>query len=570
MDLKWNTDREDEASQNGGFLSVMLTLSRWNKCHKSLIGRLLFVIIVMSFFFLSIGYKIVYTALSNSSEGNIFAKNTSFRQEISDRNGHLLAINLPAASLYANPKKILDPEDAAEKLVQVIPALNQEKLLQDFKSKKSFVWVKRDLTDKEKHDIHHLGIPGVYFEKEEKRTYTHGNLFSHLIGYVSRDNEGQAGLEKSYDKFLKEKGESLKLTVDVRLQAILNEELDKTIKHFKAQGAAAMIIDPSNGEVLACMSKPDFNPHFPGKATDEELFNSYGTGVYELGSIIKVITVAMGLDTKRVALSDAYDITTMRVANFNVKDWHKKQGWHSVPQIFLSSSNVGMAQMILEVGKEDYKKYLDKFGLLKRVDVEIPERAKPIVMDEKRWTDLGMVTMSYGYSLSMTPLHFANAMIPAVNGGIKHPLHFVKRDKRPEGERILDEQTSKDLQKLLHLTAQKGTARKSNVKGYFVGGKTGTANKLIGSKYAENSARISSLLTIFPSHDPKYMIFIMLDNPQPTKETFGYASAGWTIAPMVKNIITRMVALYGISPYDDLDGKIKDELYVDYEINAEI
>jgi cell division protein FtsI (penicillin-binding protein 3) len=538
-----NNDDKDSSSAEGGLKSLLLNLSKWDDCQKSIIARLLFVIFIMSFFFLSVSYKILYTALISDGELNLFSVDSSYRKEIIDRNGILLAINLPASSLYANPKKIIDAKEAAENIASLFKDLDKEKLYKDFTSNKSFVWIKRDLTSKEKDEVNNLGLPGIYFEEQEKRVYTHGNMFSHLIGYVSRDNEGQAGIEKSYDEYLKDTKSNvpLKLSLDSRLQSIVNEELDKTMETYRAEGAAAIIVNPNNGEVLACISKPDFNPHFPGKASEAELFNSYATGVYELGSINKIINMAIGFDTKKVAMNDAYETSTMRVAGWNIKDFHQNKGWHSVPEIFLRSSNVGTTQMMWEVGKEDFKSYITKLGLLSKLDIEIPEKGKPLIVDEKKWTDLTLATLSYGYAMSITPLHFVNAMVPVINGGTSYPIHFVEKKERLIGEKVLDEQTSKDMRKLLHLAATKGTAKKSYVKGYYVGGKTGTANKIINGKYADNEARLSSMLNVFPAHDPQYIIFIMLDNPKPTKETFGFATAGWTVAPMMKNIITRLV-----------------------------
>jgi cell division protein FtsI (penicillin-binding protein 3) len=419
--------------------------------------------------------------------------------------------------------------------------------------------------------IKNLGLPGIYFEEEERRIYPYGNIFSHLIGYVNRENKGLAGLEKSYDEFLQNQDDKtpLKLTLDSRLQSIVNEEIDKAIDKFSAEGGSAVIIDPNNGEILAAISKPDFNPHFPGNAKDEELFNNYALGVYELGSIMKMPNVAIGLDSKKVTMYDAYDTSSLRVANFDIRDVHRSRGWHSLPQIFLHSSNIGMAQIVMDIGKEDYQQYIEKLGFTKKLDIEIPERGAPIVQKYDRWSDLTMATLSYGYALSISPLHFLNAAIPIVNGGYSHHMHFVKKDKIPEGTRVLDEETSINMRKLLRLAVEKGTAKNSNVKGYLVSGKTGTAEKVIDGKYAKNKARRSSFISVFPANNPKYIIFMMLDNPKPTKETFGYATAGWTVAPSIKNIIARMVALYGISPYDESDIKIKQQLHVDYEIGAE-
>jgi len=574
MDFGSNQDYHDKdgLGSEQSFNSILLNLTKWNEGQRALTTRLGVVICFMAIFFLSISYKIITTALSSSSNNTIFASESGLRKEIVDRNGVLLAINLPSYSLYANPSKMLDKEEAAHSLKEIFPELDEKKLLRNFASNKRFVWVKRDLSSKEKLEVNNLGLPGVYFEQEYKRVYTHGNMFAHIIGYVGRDNEGLAGLERSYDQEIKNyhgNEPPIELTLDSRLQAIVNEELDKTIKTYRPESAAAIVMDPNNGEVLACISKPDFNPHYPGKAKSKELFNAFATGVYELGSINKILNLAVGFDTGKVALNDAYDTTSMKVANFMVKDWHQTKGWHSVPEIFLKSSNVGMAQILFEIGKEDYREYLNKMGLTKKLDIEIPEKATPMVSNYKKWSDLTMVTMSYGYSIAMTPLHFTAAAAAAINGGIIYPLSFVKKKGPIAGERIFNTTTSKKVHKLLFLAAEKGTSRKARVPGYFVGAKTGTANKLIGKKYAENSARISSMLSIFPANDPKYLIFIMLDNPKPTKETFGFATAGWTVAPMVSNLVRRMVALYGLSPYDENEENIRNELHVDYEINSE-
>ncbi len=570
MKFDWKQNDNKEPSNMGSFYSIVYFLSSWSDCQKSIASRLIFVIAIISLCFLSIGYKLITVALSKSEESIHFARAEVHRGEIVDRNGLLLAINLPGASLFANPKQILDQVDAAEKLSKILPSLDKKKLLSEFKSDKSFMWLKRDLTIHEKQLVHNLGIPGIYFEEEEKRVYTYGNLLSHLIGYVGRDNEGLAGLEKSYDKYLSDPNqqEPLKLTIDARIQAIVNEELDYSIQHFRALAGFAIVVDPNTGEVLACVSKPDFNPHNPTSATADQLFNRYSLGVYEMGSGIKTINVAISLDSEKVTMSDAYDITSLRVANFNVKDTHPSKGYHTVPEIFLHSSNIGMAQMILEVGQDEYKKYLEKFGLFDKLDIDIPERGHPIVPHSRKWTDLDLSVMSYGYGFAMTPLHFASITSAIVNGGYIYPTHFVKRDEAPVGTKVLKDSTSEDMKRLLRLVVAKGTGRKAAVEGYVVGGKTGTAEKRKGRHYDHNS-RMASFVAITPAHDPKYLVYVMLDQPQATKETFGFALAGWNAAPLTKNIIERIVALKGLSPYDENDIAIKEQLDVEYEIDAE-
>jgi len=579
MTILWrkNHNLQNPSTNNGsGLGSTLISLSSWDTGHKALISRLLFLIIFLGICFLSIGYKLIIVATASPTAKNIYSKGDYFRREIVDRNGVLLAINVPGSSAYANPKKMIDINDAVERLTKNVAGIDKNRLIKDLKETKTFTWIKRDLTAKEQKTIHDLGIPGIYFETEAKRVYTQGSMLSHLIGYVGRDNDGLAGLESSYNKFLTEKNipnkddsEPLRLTIDSRIQNIVREELSATISTFRAAAGLVVIADPNNGEIIAAVSMPDYNPHNPSKASPDQMFNRYSLGVYEFGSIMKVLTLAIGLDTDKVHLNDAYDLTSMKVAKFNIQDYHKEVGFHSVPEIFLHSSNIGMAQIVLETGKPDFKKYIDRLGLTEKLAIEIPEKASPLVPKYDKWTDLSMATMSYGYAMSISPLHFMNAGIPVVNGGIMYPIHFVKREDPIVGTQVLKTSTSEDMNKLLRLVVSKGTGKKSEVKGYFVGAKTGTAQKREGKHYVKNK-RDSSFFAVVPASKPKYAILIMLDNPQPTKETFGFATAGWTAAPLAKNIISRMVTLYGISPYSaDEDAKIEEELHVEYQIDEE-
>ena len=579
MTILWRKHHEQQPrtpDQDGGLGSMLLSLASWDTGNKALISRLIFLIICLTLCFCAVGYKLIVVATTTPASKNIYAKGDYFRREIVDRNGVLLAINVPGSSTYANPKKMIDINDAVEKLTKNVAGIDKKRLVKDLKETKTFAWIKRDLTSKEQKTIHNLGIPGIYFETEAKRVYTQGPILSHLIGYVGRDNDGLAGLESSYNTFLTEKNipnkddsEPLRLTIDSRLQNIVREELSATISTFRAAAGLVVIADPNSGEVIAAVSMPDFNPHNPSTASSDQMFNRYSLGVYEFGSIMKVLTLAIGLDTDKVHLNDAYDLTSMKVAKFNIQDYHKEVGFHSVPEIFLHSSNIGMAQIVLETGKPDFKKYIDRLGLTEKLPIELPEKAFPLVPRYDKWTDLSMATMSYGYAMSISPLHFMNAGLPVVNGGMMYPIHFVKREGPIVGTQVLKESTSEDMNKLLRLVVSKGTGRKADVKGYFVGAKTGTAQKREGKHYVKNK-RDSSFFAVVPASKPKYAILIMLDNPQPTKETFGFATAGWTAAPLAKNIISRMVTLYGISPYSgDEDAKIEEELHVEYKIDEE-
>jgi cell division protein FtsI (penicillin-binding protein 3) len=567
--------------------SFYLALSKWESDKGSLQLRLTILIISFVFLFIIIAVRVIGLASHKNSadfrnQMSVVKNTANKRKEIIDRNGNLLAVNLATASLYANPKKIIDPSEATTKLAKIIPTLDKAKLLKDLRSDRTFIWIKRDLTPNEQYAIHNLGIPGFYFEKEYKRVYTYGNLLSHTLGFVGRDDNGLAGVEKHFDKFLTnqdmsvefaEKDKPLQLAIDVRLQSIVSEELDRSIKEFNALGGVGIVADARTGEVLALVNKPDFDPHHPSHASDVQLFNKATLGAFEVGSVFKAITLAVGFDSGKVTLNDVYDLNAkVKIARFTVKDYHKKEGWRTVPEIFMYSSNIGTAQIVLEVGKKVFKSYLQRLGLFDQTRIELPEKATPLYPSEKRWSDLDTVTMSYGHCMSVSPLHVVQAILPIVNGGYFYPLTLVKKDKVEEqelNERVFKESTSFNMNKLFRLVVEKGTGKKAEVKGFLVGGKTGTANKAVLGKYSK-TARLSSFISAFPMTDPKYVIFVMLDEPKGTKETFGYATAGFTAAPTTGRIVSRMAPLFGIKPLDEESDYVKKILHINYKVDEEI
>jgi cell division protein FtsI (penicillin-binding protein 3) len=544
----------------------------WSYSGRSRFFRLIFVSIFFFLGYLTIIIKLLSisaTSKIDSSHNKMLSKN--YRRDIVDRNGQILATNITLASLYANPKKIINPKYTVDRLKSVIPNLDYKKLLSELSQDKTFVWIKREITPKIQEELVSLGLPGLYFENEQKRIYTQGKATSHILGYVDRDNAGIAGIEKYFDKELI-KGNSeepLRLSVDYRVQNIVSDELDKVIEKFSAKGGVGIVADATNGEIVAMVSKPDFDPHSPSTASSEQLFNRASLGAYEIGSAIKTLTFAIAFDTNTIQMNDVYNLGNFNVGKFRVKDYHKHDGWNTVPQLFMNSSNIGSSMIALEVGKKDYRKYIEKFGLTKQVKIEIPERAYPIIPSDNRVSDLSLATMSYGYGFSISPLHFVQAMIPVVNGGYKYPVTLVKEDKDIEPEKIISEEASINVIKLMRLTVDKGTGRKAAVKGYLVAGKTGTANKLGPKGYLQNS-RFSSFIAAVPSINPKFVVFVFLDDPKGIKETFGFATAGFTAAPTTGNIISRIGSLYGIEPYDEDSEEIKNLFHVDYEVDSEI
>lgn len=562
---------------------MMFNLSRLFKLdfgRDTSANRLLIILTLFAMFYIGVSARVIYLSVYDEyGKQTSMLKQKVWRKEIIDRNGKVLATNVPSASAFINPHKVADKAGTIDAIIKIIPSLNKQKLLTEFNSGKNFVWIKRDLTPSAQKKLHDLGIPGLEFEEEYKRVHMYGNVAVHILGYTGRENNGLAGIEKFFDQQLSGKltpqnnlndKNQLQLSIDIDLQNIVSEELSAAVKEFKAIGGLAIIVDPNNGEILAMSSKPDFDPHNINNAKEEELFSKPSLGVYEIGSVFKAILLAIAFDTKTIQMHDAYNLANFQVSNLTVKDFHPHFGWHTVPEIFMHSSNIGVAQMALEMGGDVIKDYLQKLGFFSPLSIEIPEKGYPLFPSKKKkWEDITLVTMSYGYAISGTPLHFVQGMVPIVNGGIFYPLTLIKDKNNYANDKkrtqVLNAETSEQINKLMRLTVTNGTAKKIDVEGYLVGGKTGTAQKIKNGKYA-NDHRMSSLVSIIPSHEPKYLIYVLLDDPQGNKSTFGFATAGYTVTPFINKIITRIVALHNLKPVEVNEG-LTQRMQVDYKIS---
>lgn len=490
------------------------------------------------------------------------------RKEITDRNGELIAVNLVTASLYADAKVVLAPEESAKKLHELLPEFSHQELINKFTSGKRFIWIKRNLTPKEQYAINALGIPGLYFKREEKRIYPQGNLFSHVLGYVGLDGKGLSGIEKTFDSELnrvdEEEGEPLQLSLDVRVQGVLHEELSHYMQEFKASGAAGIVMDVHTGEIIAMVSLPDFDPHNPGRVPDNAKFNRITLGVYELGSTFKTFNTAMALDAGVVSLRSGYDTSKpLRIGRFTIHDFHGKNRWLSVPEIFMYSSNIGSAKMALDVGSEVQQYFLRELGMLEPTPVELPEVGRPLYPSQ--WKEASTITISYGHGIAVTPLHAVMGMAAMVNGGIEYPPTLIrhKRGEKLTGKSIITAKTSSQMRQLLRLVVQTGTGNKADAAGYMVGGKTGTSEKNQKGKYSKN-ALLSSFIGAFPMYNPKYAVFAMLDDPVGNRSTGYYATGGQVAAPVVKNVITRIGPLLGVMPVNTNDEGLRHAFWVDF------
>ena len=487
--------------------------------------------------------------LRRAAAREIVRPSTMSRADIVDRNGTLLATNLRTASLYANPHKISDPDIAAARIAQVLPDVSEEVLAAKLAADKSFVWVRRNLTPRQKFLVNHLGIPGLDFQDEEQRVYPHGHLAAHIVGFTNVDNVGIAGIEQSMDAAIAGAKEPLRLSVDIRVQQILRQELAAQIEKFKAIGGGGIVMDVRSGEVVAMVSLPDFDPNAPAQAPDETRFNRITLGVYELGSVFKIFNHAIALETGAATLTKRYDATKpIRISRFRISDFHAENRWLTVPEIFEHSSNIGSAKMALDIGTETQRNYLGHLGLLRRTSIELPEQAQP--MYPAQWREINTMTIAYGHGIAVSPLHLASAVAATVNGGILRPATLI-RARTPEtgGVQVFSAETSDKMRRLLRLVVEKGTGKNAEAPGYLVGGKTGTAEKQVNGSYKRN-ALISSFVGVFPANAPRFVVYAMLDEPKGIKESYGYATGGWTAAPVVGSVITRMAPLFAITPFD--------------------
>lgn len=539
---------------------------------NTLYQRLQVVIIFIIGAFLLISIKLVKVSLTNKESSEYSTKPlTLSRNEIIDRNGTLLAVDLAIVSLYAIPKSLIDPIYTAEQLVKIFPELKKTDLKKLLQNGKNFAWIKRNITPKQQHQVNSLGIPGLEFEKGTKRIYPQGNLFSHILGYVDTDGNGIAGIEKQFDKNLTDpKNENLQLSVDTRVQSIVHNELSKSISEFNAKGGIGIVMDANNGEIISMVSMPDFDPHHPNIASKESLFNQFSLGVYEIGSIMKGITIAMAVESKAVSLRDVYYVKApIKASRFVIHDYKPKFSYLSVPEIFMYSSNIGTAMISLEIGKERHRNFLKQFGFFDPIKIELPEKGQAMYPSEKNWSDISTMTISFGHGMAVTPLHFVRAAVALANGGYVHePTLFKTNNKEPKPIlRVLSEETSNVMRKLMRLTVEHGSGKKSNAKGYLVGGKTGSAEKAIKGGY-DKKAKYSSFFAAFPINNPRYVTLMILDDPRPNSYT-PYTGGGWTAAPLTGRVISRIAPILNVKPIDNNDPKIKEQLWLDFKPETE-
>jgi cell division protein FtsI (penicillin-binding protein 3) len=523
--------------------------------------RIAFAMIGFTFAYGAIAGKLVYlglTAKDQTITASIQGLSTA-RPDIVDSTGEVLATDIRISSLFAEPFRIPDPEDAVRRISAAMPDLSLEEIERKLLSQSRFVWLKRQITPKQEGEIRALGIPGIGFRSEHRRVYPKGDLASHIHGIVNIDNQGLTGLERYMDSdglsALREMGlsgdnkmEPVKLSINANVQNVLLDELRKAKDLYRAIAAAGVILNANTGEVVALVSLPDFDPNRPVDINEKDRLNRVSAGTYEMGSTFKVFTTAMGIDSGKVWLDSKFDARNpIRIGGFTIGDFHGKHRVLTTEEVFIYSSNIGTAKIADAVGTEGHKAFLTKLGLLTKIETELPEVATPT--SPKEWKKINSVTISFGHGASTTPLQTAVAAAAVLNGGkLIRPTFFPRTQAEADAiaVQVMHPETSTAMRYLFRSNVQNGSGKRADVPGYFVGGKTGTAEKVVHGHYS-SAVRFNAFLSGFPINDPKYIVLTILDEPKPIAGQAA-ATSGLNAAPTAGAVIRRIAPLLGMQP----------------------
>ncbi|MBZ9682211.1 MULTISPECIES: peptidoglycan D,D-transpeptidase FtsI family protein [unclassified Mesorhizobium] len=523
-------------------------------------ARIVMTMAVFFGIFSTISGRLVYLGFQTPDlSGGPQSRVTASRPDIVDRNGEVLATDIKTASLFAEPRRIVDADEAIEKLSTVLPEIDYEQTYHKLKSGAGFVWLQRQLTPKQQADIMQLGIPGFGFRTEKRRFYPSGETSSYVVGLTNIDNQGISGMEKYIDEQglsdLQASGlavakdlRPVKLSIDLRVQHVVRDEIAAGLERYRAMGAGAVVLNVKTGEVVAMASVPDFDPNNPYNAQDKDRLNRMSAGLYEMGSTFKSFTSAMALDSGKATMSSRFDAShPIRVGHQAIHDFHGKNRVLSLPEVFLYSSNIGSAREAELVGIEAHREFLHRLGILEKMQTELPEVARPT--EPKVWKQVNSFTIAFGHGVSTTPLQAAVGCAALVNGGyLMEPTFLVRsqQDAMAAAKKVVADKTVEGMRYLYTLNAEKGSARNARVPGYRVGGKTGTAEKVINGRYSKE-LNFNTFVAAFPMDDPQYLVFTIADAPHPEKPGMTDVAAN-NAGVMAGNIIRRSAAMLGVKP----------------------
>ncbi|MBZ9867287.1 penicillin-binding protein 2 [Mesorhizobium sp. CA15] len=520
------------------------------------------IVMTMAVFFTiysTIAGRLVYLGLQNPDlSGGPENRVTASRPDIVDRNGEVLATDIKTASLFAEPRRIVDADEAIERLSTVLPEIDYEQTYRKLKSGAGFVWLQRQLTPKQQADILALGVPGLGFRTEKRRFYPSGETSSYIVGLTNIDNQGISGMEKYIDEQglsdLQASGlavakdlKPVRLSIDLRVQHVVRDEIAAGLERYRAIGAGAVVLNIKTGEVMAMASVPDFDPNNPYNAQEKDRLNRMSAGLYEMGSTFKSFTSAMALDSGKATMASRFDAShPIRVGHQAIHDFHGKNRVLSLPEVFLFSSNIGSAREAELVGIEGHREFLHRLGILDRMQTELPEVARPT--EPKVWKQVNSFTIAFGHGVSTTPLQAAVGCAALMQGYLIEPTFLVRSEQEAMAvaKKVVSDKTVEGMRYLYTLNAEKGSARNARVPGYRVGGKTGTAEKVINGRYSKD-LNFNTFVAAFPMDDPQYLVFTIADAPHPEKPGMTDVAAN-NAGVMAGNIIRRAAAMLGVKP----------------------
>ncbi len=509
-------------------------------------SRLVFIQTVIALLFIVIIGRMLHITIFNQDYSDFHRYKSSQGKEekrgnILDRNGVILATDIATKALYVNPQLIKNRDKTAKLLSEMFSDLSYEQIIRKIipNQKRSWILIRRNLTPNQVLKVKNLHIAGLVFDTDKSRVYPHKSVASHIVGYSDVDRNGLAGIEITYDKTLKN-GKNVNLTVDIRLQDIMVDELQKALEQNKAKSAGGVIFDVNNGEILALASLPNFDPNISAKIEANQRFNRIVNGVYELGSILKIFTNAIAFEENLLKESEIFNVKDpIKYGRFTISDDHRVKDKMNFEEIFIHSSNIGTVKIAEKFGAKKQKEFFKKIGLLDKINVDFEGLGKPIY--PKRWREINLYTIAYGHGIAVTPLHIAMAVSAMVNGGNLINPTFTKRSMI-EKHKIITNNTSQNLRNLMRKAVTNGTGGKADIKGYEIAGKTGTAEKAELGSYNKTKT-IASFVAVFPISKPKYLLYILFDKPDTQFNT-----GGMVAAPVAGKIIENIAPIVNLQP----------------------
>ena len=482
------------------------------------------------------------------------------RADLVDRNGAMLAADLLHYGLYVDPREIWDADEVRRALRAALPELNRSRLEKALRSERRG-FVASGLTPEQRARIHALGLPGVSFEPEERRVYPLGHTAAHLIGFADTGGVGLAGAERALNDTIRAGAPgkvAVPLSIDLRVQAALEDELYKAAAEFQPRGAVGVVTNVHTGEILGLASYPTSDPNQVAKASDDAKLNRAAASIYEMGSTFKAFTVAIGLDTGVATPSSTFDARQpFQLGYRTIKDYHAARKILTLVEVFQHSSNIGTAKLAESIGGERLSKYFADLGLTRPAKVELMESARPLT--PRKWDMDAVASTSFGHGMNVSPVALSSAMGALLNGGYMVPLTIKKLEpgQRPQGQRVLSEQTSLQMLQIMRANVIGGSGKSADAPGLSVGGKTGTGEKYDPAIRGYSTQRqVSSFAAVFPTSGPveadRYFVLILLDEPHGTAKTYGYSTGGWVAAPAAGRVIDRIAPFLHVKREPDL------------------